>query len=89
LTRSNDTEIDLVVAEVAPVAGTVYAAGSIKWQQSAPFDLRDLGEAVRHRNSLPGADDTTGLLAVSPVPAHRARGSGLRCVGTARGMAAR
>ena len=39
--------------------------GSIKWLENKPFDGRDLARLVIHRNQLPGADDTTPLLAVS------------------------
>jgi hypothetical protein len=39
--------------------------GSIKWFENKPFDGRDLAELIVHRSRLPGADDSTPLLAVS------------------------
>lgn len=64
-TRTNDPEIDVVVADRVPVATRVLGVGSIKWLERTPFDAADLGALVRHRALLPGADAQTGLLAVS------------------------
>jgi hypothetical protein len=64
-TRTNDPEIDLVGADRAPIAKKVTMAGSIKWLENKPFDGRDLARLVIHRSQLPGAGDTTPLLAVS------------------------
>jgi hypothetical protein len=64
-TRTNDPEIDLVGADRAPIAKKVTMTGSIKWLENKPFDGRDLARLVIHRSRLPGADDTTPLLAVS------------------------
>lgn len=64
-TRTNDPEIDLVVADRGPVASRVEAVGSIKWLESAPFDDHDLARLVAHRDQLPGADRSTPLLVVS------------------------
>ena len=64
-TRTNDPEIDLVGADRAPIAKKVTMIGSIKWLDNKPFDGRDLSRLVIHRSQLPGADDTTPLLAVS------------------------
>ena len=64
-TRTNDPEIDLVGADRAPIAKKVTMTGSIKWLENKPFDGRDLSRLVVHRSRLPGADDTTPLLAVS------------------------
>ncbi|WP_424531203.1 hypothetical protein ACOZ38_14875 [Sphaerisporangium viridialbum] len=64
-TRTNDPEIDIVAADRAPVAKRVTAVGSIKWLENRPFDAHDLARLVLHRSLLPGADDTTPLLAVS------------------------
>ncbi|MEU8272144.1 DUF234 domain-containing protein [Sphaerisporangium sp. NPDC049002] len=64
-TRTNDPEIDIVAADRAPVAKRVTAVGSIKWLENRPFDGHDLARLVLHRSLLPGADDTTPLLAVS------------------------
>lgn len=64
-TRTNDPEIDLVVADRLPVAKHILALGSIKWREEAPFDARDLGRLHAHRLGLPGAHDDTPLIAVS------------------------
>lgn len=64
-TRTNDPEIDIVVADRAPVAKRLLAVGSIKWLERAPFDRRDLGRLHAHRLQLPGATVDTPLLAVS------------------------
>jgi DNA-binding transcriptional ArsR family regulator len=64
-TRTNDPEIDLVGADRAPIAKKVTMTGSIKWLENKPFDGRDLARLVIHRSQLPGADDSTSLLAVS------------------------
>lgn len=52
-------------ADRAPVAKKVTLVGSIKWLENKPFDARDLSRLIIHRSQLPGADDTTPLLAVS------------------------
>lgn len=64
-TRTNDPEIDVVVADRAPVATRVLGVGSIKWLENAAFDADDLNALLRHRSQLPGADPRTPLLAVS------------------------
>lgn len=64
-TRTNDPEIDIVVADRAPVAKRILAVGSIKWLEHAPFDRRDLGRLQAHRLQVPGAAVDTPLLAVS------------------------
>jgi uncharacterized protein len=64
-TRTNDPEVDLVGADRQPVAKRITVVGSIKWLQDRPFDSHDLGRLLRHRDQVPGADDHTGLLAVS------------------------
>lgn len=64
-TRTNDPEIDLVGADRAPIAKRITMVGSIKWLENKPFDGRDRTQLVIHRSRLPGADDTTPLLAVS------------------------
>jgi AAA+ ATPase superfamily predicted ATPase len=64
-TRTNDPEIDLVGADRAPIAKKVTMVGSIKWLEDKPFDGRDLARLIIHRSQLPGADDSTPLLAVS------------------------
>ncbi|HEX5495785.1 MAG TPA: DUF234 domain-containing protein [Mycobacteriales bacterium] len=64
-TRSNDPEVDIVGADRGPVAGKVTVVGSVKWQDSGPFDLHDLARLAVHRAQVPGADASTPLLAVS------------------------
>ncbi|MDT0346983.1 ATP-binding protein [Streptomyces litchfieldiae] len=64
-TRTNDPEIDIVGADRLPIAKKVTLVGSIKWLENKPFDARDLARLVVHRSQLPGADDTTPLLAVT------------------------
>ncbi|WP_152364715.1 ATP-binding protein [Microlunatus speluncae] len=64
-TRTNDPEIDLVVADRSPVAKEILAVGSIKWLENAPFDSHDLGRLQLHRGQLPGASATTPLIAVA------------------------
>ncbi|MGC4876403.1 ATP-binding protein [Micromonospora sp. DT43] len=64
-TRTNDPEIDIVGADRAPVAARICFVGSIKWQESGPFDAHDLGRLLLHRSRLPGADESVPTLAVS------------------------
>ena len=62
--RTNTVEVDLVLADKAPVAKNVFAVGSVKWT-TKPFGVKELGELLDHRNQVPGASDGTGLLVVS------------------------
>ena len=64
-TRNNDPEIDLVGADREPVARQLSFVGSIKWRDHHPFDERDLAELIAHRSRMPGADESTPLLAVA------------------------
>lgn len=64
-TRTNDPEVDIVGADREPVAKTVTMVGSVKWQERRPFDDHDLARLVLHRSQVPGADETTPLVAVS------------------------
>jgi len=64
-TRTNDPEIDIVAADRAPVAKRITAVGSLKWLERKAFDTRDLSRLVIHRSQLPGADETTPLIAVA------------------------
>ncbi|MBW1597459.1 ATP-binding protein [Streptomyces sp. JJ38] len=64
-TRTNDPEIDIVGADRSPVAKKITTVGSIKWLENKPFDRRDLSRLIVHRSRLPGADDSTPLLAVA------------------------
>lgn len=64
-TRANDVEVDIVgVIDHARVS-RVEAVGSVKWRDNAPFAGSDVAELRRARSVVPGADDTTALLAVS------------------------
>ena len=64
-TRTNDPEIDIVVADRAPIAQEIVAVGSIKWLETAPFDGSDFAELVIHRTQLPGASPETPLVVLS------------------------
>ena len=64
-TRSNDPEIDLVLADRAPIANTILGVGSIKWRQQQPFDAHDLAQLRDQRARLPGANETTPLFVVT------------------------
>jgi AAA+ ATPase superfamily predicted ATPase len=64
-TRSNDPEIDLVGADREPVAQRISFVGSIKWREDRPFEERDLAELIAHRARMPGAGESTPLLAVA------------------------
>jgi uncharacterized protein len=55
----------LVGADREPVAKRITVVGSIKWQESRPFDSHDLGRLLHHRERIPGAEVDTPLLAVS------------------------
>lgn len=63
--RAFDPEIDLVGADRAPVARTLYYAGSVKWLDQ-PFDSHDLAALQRGAGQLPGFEHGgTALVAVS------------------------
>jgi hypothetical protein len=64
-TRTNDPEIDIVCADREPIAKKITAVGSIKWLDKRQFDSHDLTRLYQHRSQLPGADESTGMLAVS------------------------
>lgn len=64
-TRTNDPEIDIVGADRAPVAKRITLVGSIKWHDTRPFDTTDLARLTVHRSQLPGADESTPMIAVS------------------------
>ena len=64
-TRTNNPEIDLVVADRGPIADRILALGSIKWLENAPFDRHDLGRLQAHRLQLPGAAVDSPLIAIS------------------------
>jgi hypothetical protein len=64
-TRTNNPQVDLIGADREPVARQLAFVGSIKWRDNQPFDERDLADLITHRSQVPGADDSTPLLAVS------------------------
>jgi hypothetical protein len=61
--RRFSPEIDLVGADRAPVAGTVFFAGSVKWLGS-PFDPHDLAALARGAAEIPGFVPGPARLAV-------------------------
>jgi len=63
--RAFDPEIDLIGADRAPVARTLYYAGSVKWLDQ-PFDSRDSAVLQRGAVQVPGFEPgETALVAVS------------------------
>ncbi|WP_433890585.1 hypothetical protein [Streptomyces sp. CA-111067] len=64
-TRTNNPEIDIVGADRGPVAKRITGVGSVKWLENRPFDSHDLTELIIHRSQLPGADESTPLVAVT------------------------
>ncbi|MFD7900272.1 ATP-binding protein [Streptomyces sp. NPDC059743] len=63
--RQFSPEIDLVGADRAPVAGTLFFAGSVKWLTS-PFDQHDLTALEQGVAQLPGfVPGSTGLVVAS------------------------
>ncbi|MGH3929882.1 MAG: hypothetical protein ACRDTF_07880 [Pseudonocardiaceae bacterium] len=51
---------------LAPVPGLdIAAVGSIKWRDGQPFSTADAAGLRQAASVLPGADDTTSLVAVS------------------------
>ena len=64
-TRTNQPEIDLVVADRGPVASAILEVGSIKWLEKAPFGMAELNQLIVHRAELPGATSDTPLVIVS------------------------
>jgi hypothetical protein len=53
--RRFDPEIDLVGADTAPVARSIFFVGSVKWHAS-PVDARDVTALRRAASSIPGID---------------------------------
>jgi uncharacterized protein len=64
-TRTNDPEIDIVIADRQPIAKQILGVGSITWLEQAPFDRRDLARLVVHRSQLPGATQDTPLIVIA------------------------
>jgi uncharacterized protein len=63
--RAFDPEIDVVGANAAPTAATIYYAGSVKWLDR-PFDEHDLADLRRGAMAVPGFEPgQTALIAVS------------------------
>jgi hypothetical protein len=63
--RAFDPEIDLIGADDAPVARTIYYAGSVKWLDRQ-FDEHDLAALRRGSTAVPGFEPgQTALVAVS------------------------
>ena len=63
--RAFDPEIDLVGADTAPIARTIFYVGSVKWVER-PFNTDDLRELQRGAASVPGFEPgRTALAAVS------------------------
>ena len=63
--RAFNPEIDLIGADRAPVARTLYYAGSVKWLEQ-PFGSRDLSALQRDSVHVPGVEaGTTPLVAAS------------------------
>ena len=66
-TRTNDVEIDFVLADRGPVAQRVLGVGLIKWREREPFNMSDYAALARHRDQVPGATQGTPVLAVSRI----------------------
>ena len=63
--RAFQPEIDVVGADRAPVARSIYYAGSVKWLDR-PFDSHDLAALQRDAIAVPGFEPgRSGLIAVS------------------------
>lgn len=77
-TRTNDPEIDIVIADRQPVAERILGVGSITWLKRAPFGRRDLARLVVHRTQLPGATDKHATDCARPLRLHRGWGHCVR-----------
>jgi len=66
-TRTNDVEVDLVAGDRGPVAKRIGFVGSIKWHERSAFDGHDLARLHVHRTRVPGADESTPLVAVGRI----------------------
>jgi hypothetical protein len=75
--RAFDPEVDLVGADRAPVARTLFYAGSVKWLDR-PFDDHDLAELKRGAAQIPGFDPgSTAIMAASAAGFEDSTSSGL------------
>lgn len=64
-TRSNNPEIDIIIADRKPVAKTIFEVGSIKWFENKPFFNSDLNELIRSSTLVPGSTPETEFVIVS------------------------
>jgi hypothetical protein len=64
-TRTNDPEVDLVGTDSPPVAKNVSFVGSVKWRENEGFGDSDLGKLAALRPRVPGAHESTPMIAVS------------------------
>ena len=63
--RNNNPEVDLVGVDRATHPTSISFVGSIKWRENAPFGHEDLQKLRAAKNTVPGADATTPLVAVA------------------------
>lgn len=62
--RTNQPEIDLVGADRAP-ARKISFVGSVKWHERSPFGNHDFAALAKDAQYVPGADESTPLIAIS------------------------
>ncbi len=63
--RATTVEVDLVAGDAVPVAKRIGFVGSIKWREEKPFSRADAFELASARGEIPGATQSTPLVAVS------------------------
>jgi len=63
--RSNNPQLDLVIADKGPVATSISCVGSIKWREKAPFGDRDQRALAGDALAVPGVTADTPLVAVA------------------------
>ena len=66
-TRTNDVQVDLVGVRREHGSTTVEFVGSIKWREEATLDASDVAKLARDRLKVPGATESTPMIAVSRV----------------------
>jgi hypothetical protein len=64
-TRTNSIEVDLVGGDTLPSAKNIGFVGSVKWREDHAFDRADGAALAAKRLSVPGANTSTKLIAVS------------------------
>ncbi len=64
-TRDNQVEVDLVGGRGEHGSDVIDFVGSVKWKDRGQFDRDDFSRLVAHRERVPGATATTGLVGVS------------------------